>query len=240
MDYRMPLYQQIEDTLKTKIENKDYLPGEAIPSEREFAEIYGVNRMTVKRALNSLVEQGYLSRIQGKGTFVKKENTQKIPWGDVQHGLGTMLTQKGVERKDKVLKKGILQSQNYINNKLELSLNEVTYLVQRLRFADDIPFAIEYSFVPYKFFLDIDKYNFEDTSLYEYMKNKGHLPVDFEQKLIIIESYDRLSKLLNVEDGSPLYYFEYVGRDTFNNIVEYTKTFIDCNKVTFGFEIKSN
>ena len=56
MDYRMPLYIQLQDIIIKKIEEKQYLPGEAIPSERKMAEAYGVNRMTVKRAVNKLVE----------------------------------------------------------------------------------------------------------------------------------------------------------------------------------------
>ena len=54
MDYRMPLYIQLQDSIIKKIDEKKYLPGEAIPSERKMAEAYGVNRMTVKRAISIL------------------------------------------------------------------------------------------------------------------------------------------------------------------------------------------
>ena len=53
MDYRMPLYVQLQDIIIKKIEEKKYLPGEAIPSERRMADTYGVNRMTVKRAVTN-------------------------------------------------------------------------------------------------------------------------------------------------------------------------------------------
>lgn len=55
MDYRMPIYIQLQDIIVKKIEEKKYLPGEAIPSERKMAEMYEVNRMTVKRAVSKLV-----------------------------------------------------------------------------------------------------------------------------------------------------------------------------------------
>lgn len=54
MDYRMPLYQQIKAAIQKKIENKEYLEGAAIPSERKLAEIYEVNRMTAKKAIDAL------------------------------------------------------------------------------------------------------------------------------------------------------------------------------------------
>lgn len=65
MDYRMPLYIQIQDIIIKKIEERTFLPGEMIPSERKMAETYGVNRMTVKRAIGKLVEDGYLVRKPG-------------------------------------------------------------------------------------------------------------------------------------------------------------------------------
>ncbi len=53
-------------------------PGEKIPSEREMADTYGVNRMTVKNAISSLVEANILYRVHGKGTFVAKKETEKV------------------------------------------------------------------------------------------------------------------------------------------------------------------
>ena len=53
MDYRMPLYMQLKEIIMKRIEDGEYLPGEKIPSEREMADTYGVNRMTVKNAINS-------------------------------------------------------------------------------------------------------------------------------------------------------------------------------------------
>ena len=49
MDYRMPLYMQLKEIIIKRIEDGEYLPGEKIPSEREMADTYGVNRMTVKK-----------------------------------------------------------------------------------------------------------------------------------------------------------------------------------------------
>ena len=68
--YKTPLYEQIEHILYEKIQTQEYLPGQKIPSERELAEHYKISRTTTKHAINSLVEQGLLTRKLGKGTFV--------------------------------------------------------------------------------------------------------------------------------------------------------------------------
>ena len=78
MDYRMPLYIQLQDSIIKKIDEKKYLPGEAIPSERKMAEAYGVNRMTVKRAVSKLVEEGYLVCKPGSGTYVAQIRKRSI------------------------------------------------------------------------------------------------------------------------------------------------------------------
>ncbi len=54
------------------IENEELKPGDAVPTERELCEIQGVSRMTVNKAIMSLVNEGLLYREQGKGTFVAK------------------------------------------------------------------------------------------------------------------------------------------------------------------------
>ena len=80
MDYRMPLYIQLQDSIIKKIDEKKYLPGEAIPSERKMAEAYGVNRMTVKRAISKLVEEDiwFVNRVPER--MLHKEIRKRSIW----------------------------------------------------------------------------------------------------------------------------------------------------------------
>ena len=66
------IYQQLADFIQGKIETNEYNFGAKIPSEREFSEIFKISRMTVRKAIDLLIEKGLLVRIQGKGTFVSK------------------------------------------------------------------------------------------------------------------------------------------------------------------------
>ena len=78
IDYRMHLYIQVQDIILKKIENGEYFAGMRIPSERELAQTYGVSRVTVKKAIEGLVEKGLLCRRQGKGTFVNELSSRKL------------------------------------------------------------------------------------------------------------------------------------------------------------------
>ena len=64
------LQYQLRKELYEKIRNKEWMPGQMIPSERELCDEYCVSRITVREALKELVQSGYLVRKQGKGTFV--------------------------------------------------------------------------------------------------------------------------------------------------------------------------
>ena len=72
---------QVRDIIVSRIESHEYLPGEMIPSERVLAEMYGVSRPTIRTAIDELVNEHYLVRRQGKGTFVKKPEYNKVAFG---------------------------------------------------------------------------------------------------------------------------------------------------------------
>lgn len=72
----IPIYYQLEQYMKEKIEKGEWQPGEMIPSERELAEMYDISRMTVRQAVNNLVNDGYLIRRRGKGTFVAAQKNR--------------------------------------------------------------------------------------------------------------------------------------------------------------------
>ena len=72
MSNKLPLYKKIKLSLKDKIDSGEYLAGETIPSERDLAKVFGANRATIKKAIQSLCDDGILYTIPGSGTFVKK------------------------------------------------------------------------------------------------------------------------------------------------------------------------
>ena len=69
----VPKYYLVKQKIVEMINNEEIGPDGLIPSERELMGIFGLSRITVKKAIDDLVNEGYLYRIQGKGTFVKKD-----------------------------------------------------------------------------------------------------------------------------------------------------------------------
>ena len=75
----LPLYYQLENIIKKRIEEGIYKVDEKIPSERTLSEELNISRMTISKAINNLVEEGILYRKRGQGTFVSKNKIDFFP-----------------------------------------------------------------------------------------------------------------------------------------------------------------
>lgn len=234
-------YTKFQDIIMKKIEAGEYLPGEKLPGERVLAEIYGINRMAVKNAVNALVSKGYLYRLQGKGTFAQKKDFQRLNLGLLTEsrnmGITSMVKSQGVKISNKILGRGVLSESRFFSGKLQIDLKDPIYSLHRIRYGNEEPIAVEYTYVPYRYFPDIEQIDFKYVSLYDYMDSKGRMPVNFDQKFQIIEVLKKEGRYLELEQGQVVYYFEMLGLDETNTIVEYTESFTRTDKAEFIFNI---
>lgn len=231
---------QIIHSIQNRIETHEYLPGEVIPSERELASLYNVSRPTVRAAIDELVNQRYLVRVQGKGTFVKKPDQNKIALGVLNEtknaSFTTLVRSFGIEISNKLLGTGQITGRKYFAARLSLTPEEPIYGLHRLRLGNREPLALEYTYLPLKYFADIGQYNFEQISLYDYMDSKGHLPVDFQETMKMVEADDRLRHYLQLpEDETIVNYIEITGYDREGTLVEYTESFSRPEKLEVRF-----
>ena len=104
----------------------------------------------------------------------------------------------------KCLGTGIIKNRKYFADKLGLSEEDEIYGIHRIRLGNKEPLAIEFTYVPIHFFSDIDNYNFEHISLYDYMKSKNHLPVKFNETMVMVEAGEKTSKSTFIFQVPPL------------------------------------
>ena len=241
MNYQIPLYIQLKNLIIQRIKDGEYLPGEKIPSEREMSSLYHINRMTVKHAINTLIDEGHLFRIKNNGTFVTKKIANKILYLNDHStgksiGLGAFINKHGLTLKNTILEEGIIENQKYIEKKLHLKSGEPIYALHRLRKINDESIALEYCYLPFKYFPDIQEHDFSKASLYDYMKQKAHFPISFEQKLIVQKAFHPITKIMNISSDDYIYNLEYIGHDKSGIIVEFTTSFMPCNQAEYGFD----
>ena len=155
-------------------------------------------------------------------------------------GITAMLTKSGMKTSNKVLGLGEVTGSKYLNYKLALGGEDNVFGVHRVRLADGQPFAIEYTYVPQKYFDDIEKFDFSKVSLYDYMDTKKHMPVHFIQNLVICQANEKVSELLGIERGTAVFKIEYQGADEDYNVVEYTKSYMNPAFAEFRFLAEEN
>lgn len=237
MSFREPIYIQIYNLIKQKIEDHEYLVGEAIPSERELSREYGVSRMTVKKSIDLLVEEGLVIRKQGSGTYVSENFNPAISLGnfDDNAGMSAQLKIRGLTPSSDILDSRVILATHHLSKKLEVEEGEPIFFMNRLRLGDEEPIAIEYTFIPQATFKDILDYDFSEVSLYSYMDVKGHVPVNFDQNMSVVKVSRKDADYLNLDYDEFVFKFEYYGYDKEKNKVEYTSSYVrpDIAEITF-------
>ena len=238
----MPLYLQLKEMIIQRIQNKEYLPGEKLPSERVLATAYQINRMPVKTAINSLVEDGYLYKINNRGAFVvKNDEDKKIFFGEPtlqsNFGLSAIFKEAGLQIESQVIDKGTIAGKRFLEDKLRLQRDEEIYYIYRLRSVAGSSVALEHTYIPLKFFPDADRYHFGQVSLYDYMEAKGHLPVDTRESMTVQKVKHPIERIMKISPDDYLFVFEFTGRDKDGHTVEYTTSYTRCDKASCAYKI---
>lgn len=217
---RIPVYCQIQDTIKKKIELKEWGPGSTIPSERKLCEMFSVSRLTVRQAIQGLVDDGYLVRKRGKGTFIQERKIEQQLVGVTS--FTSLMKAQGKTPKNELLSLQRIVAPDIVKRELNLTEHSQILCIKRIRLADEIPMAIETTFLP----LDYQNYSLEQnihSSLYEFIENNLNLKIGNakqtieagiagknEAKLLHIPVHAPLlliNKVTYLADGRP---FEYV------------------------------
>lgn len=228
---KIPMYIQLRELIRKRIQDGTYKYGETIPSERELASQYGLNRMTVRNAISELVEEGVLTRSQGKGTFV---SGQQIV-GDIHkiQGFGRMLLEKGVTPKSKVIYSEIREAGFKYASIFNISESDKILNILRIRLGNDEPISLEDTIVPLEIVPNIEEIDFEVVSLYEWLKVNGiKLKLSYET-LHLVKVRNDEAKLLHLENDSTVFLIEVKTTDDTGKVVEFTRSYTNPQKCNF-------
>jgi GntR family transcriptional regulator len=232
----IPIYAQLKEIIKERIENKAYLPGQMIPSEKEFTEKYNISRMTVRQAITDLVNEGILVREKGKGTYVAKNVIEKQL--ELQ-SFSQDMNGRGLAPGSRIIKFEEVKASEEVREYLKLEENDTVYFINRLRLADNTPMAMEYCYLPSRLFPNLFKYNMENWSLYEILKNDYQLKFGYaEQTIRAVKMHKNEAILiLNQEKGFGLLASRILY--SMDNVpVEYTKTLYHPERYVYNMILK--
>lgn len=163
---KLPLYELIERNLRDLILSNQLQPADTVPPEWELAELYGVSRLTVRRALDDLVRQDWLSRRQGVGTFVSRPAVTAI--SPSQLSFTQEMLAIGRRPSSHLLERRVAPADAYVAQRLSLSEGDAVVELTRLRMADDMPILLETAYLSSQRFPGLeDDPDLENGSLYD-------------------------------------------------------------------------
>ena len=229
-----PLYYQIREDIREKIGSGDYPANSMIPSEAELCEIYGVSRVTVRRAVLDLVQEGLLTRGKGKGTFVA-ENYGLTAMNGVQSFTQELLG-LNMRPSAKLLGCRIRTADSALRNVMGLGEGEKVVTISRLRLTNNEPCMVEVMNFPYSLVPGIEKENLEE-SIYCLLKGKYRQEVVSAKDImepIIIGDYE--SKLLELTKPAAGLRTNRIGYDANRRVIEYSTHIIPGKKCTLVFD----
>jgi len=235
----IPLYFQLEQVIRSKILMGEFVPGEQIPTEKDFCMTYQVSSITARQAILNLVNEGLLIRRQGKGTFVTEglRNPKNIKTlclsGDVNDVIPEGLKAQDV----KVLDIVKVKSPRRVARSLNLEDGKEIILVRRIRSENNTAISYIKNYLP----LEIgEQIKAEDLCIYpmlDILRNQLGIPVrgGIQYVEAIVADHD-VASALSVGVASPILYLDTMIFEERQRPVEFVQTFYRPDQ--FRFTVK--
>lgn len=233
---KIPKYQRIQNDLKKQIVTGKFENGDKFYTESELIQIYDVSSITVIRALNELVKDGYLVRKQGKGTFVSRSRKGKlVEFSDVE-----LFPLKDDRVEVLSIEKG--NDPKYLKE-LKLTNNDFYYKIVRVRTAGNRPYIYQQSYIPERFILAPNAKKDHFKSIYQRFKLDFDIHMSSEPYTetneVTFATPEEASKALLLEKLEPtIFQIRKTEQSNTDHVLEYVESYKHWN--FYKFEITAN
>ena len=229
----LPLYKQLQRTLRHAIETRVLGPDDALPPERDLATDLSVSRITVRKAIDGLVSEGLLVRRQGSGTFVRarvEKNFSKLT------SFSEDMRARGRNPRSVWLRKstGTVTPEEALT--LRASPGTPVYRFHRIRFADDVPMSLEYATILASCLPSLDAV---ESSLYTALERAGNRPVRALQRLRAVLFTAEQANLLQAHEKDPGLLVERLGFLSDGRTAEFTQSYYRGDIYDFVAELST-
>lgn len=201
----IPRYYQLKEILEKRIKSGEFETGDRFPTDEELCNEYGLSRGTIRRAVDILVEEGWLRREQGRGTFVTSPQLSPV-YFRLANFSDDMRT-RGLEPSTQLLHLRVIPADGAVAEQLQLCPGEEVIEIARLRLADGKPMAYETRYLARSLCPELLEEDLEHESIHSLLIDKYNIPLirachTIEARVL----NDHEADLLEVEPGSAGFY----------------------------------
>ncbi len=238
LDQRLPRYQRLRDDIACRINRREWLPGEPIPSEAELAAQHGVAIGTVRKAIDQLVADGALERQQGRGTFVRRArfNSSLFRFFRFQSESGERRIPQS-----RILRRKVVAAPSAVASALRLTQGEPVISLSRLRLMDGEPLLAEEIWLQKSRFeavLALAPEDFGDLLYPLYEERCGKIVVSADENLSVETATAMQARLLRLEAGAPLIVIERLAFDLERHPIEWRRSRGPATRFRYHVEIR--
>jgi GntR family transcriptional regulator len=230
----LPLYQQLQRALRQAIERRVLGPDDALPPERDLATEFSVSRITVRKAIDGLVNEGLLVRRQGSGTFViarvEKNFSKLTSFSEDMRARGRTPRSVWLQRSA-----GTVTPEEALT--LRSSPGTPVFRFHRIRFANDAPMSLEYATVLASSLPSLDAV---ESSLYEALERAGNRPVRALQRLRAVLLTGDQAALLQATERDAGLLVERLGFLQDGRAAEFTQSYYRGDTYDFVAELSTS
>ncbi len=223
---KIPQYKKVYELLRKHIEDGVYEEGDLLPSENDLCKTYNLTRPTVRHALDALVNDGYITKQQGKGSIVHRlpQGIGILSVSGTTSAVGKSHINTEIIRKPEVIR----WPEPFMFNLSEMEKESGCVYIERLRLYDDDPIFYDINYLPNINLARFTGRNFENKSLFDVLRKSYGIEIKGgEQRLRSIKASQTLSNHLKVRKGHPVLHLE--RKMTTNRMGFYVYTSIFCN-----------
>ncbi len=205
----VPLYYQLKTILLERIHNNEWTEGEMFPGEQELQEDYELSRTTVRQTLSELVNEGYLVRHRGRGTFVAKPKVTYNPTASLE--MTEYMRKQGIQLGWRLLKSEWTTADAAVASMLHLTEGAPVWAVRRLRLVGEETIGYHCAYVPKRYAPHLNMNALEEGDSLDYLKGLPQMANPrIERTLEARLSGELETELLGMASGAPMLYMERV------------------------------
>lgn len=230
---KKPRYLQIADVLIDKINSGELAVGSILPTEGNLQTEFDVSRVTIRKAMQVLVDKDLLFRQRGSGTYVKapraKHNALQLS------GFVEEVSAQGKTPSSKIITFELLECEQDVADKLGIEVGEEVYSIRRLRMIDDEPEVLEHTYLPVALFPDLSIEAMRNSK-YDYIENTKGLKIHLARQSVKPQILDKdTASELNIDIYQPVIRVDSVGELVNGDIFEYTIHYFKVEQYSFDY-----
>ena len=226
----MPLYLKFAGTVKDAVRSGLLAHGNILPGERDFSGLTGISRITVRKAMQMLEDEGVVTRSRGYGTQINNIFEYSLKEA---RGFSQQVVLRGKKPDTLWVNKRIVPCPAEVAEKLAIDTDSDVFLLKRIRYADEDAVSIEESWVPVGLIPDPDAIG---ISLYDYFRSQNIFPQRTRSRVSARMPDSEFQSHINMDDKIPVLVIKQVALDQQHRTIEYSISYCRSDLYVFVCE----